>query len=223
MGPDAADAIATRLGDPRDRDAAARAFAWLYDERAREPLTLMINSDDLIAYLILGGGPLTAMARLGGPDAVAVLSGAADRVIAAADAGELEWRARQAASDVGQALLEMRDPATDVAYDRLVSRFGRLYVVPLDPLEPYRAPSRRIRAARSPAGRSSSKPPTSRSTSRYRSSVVNRCGSASRPGRRRPTADRQRSWPSSRSRARTEWPTCFSTTRPWSQMATGAS
>ena len=34
----------------------------------------------------------------------------------------------------------MRDPASQAAYDRLVARFGRLYVVPLEPPEPYRAP-----------------------------------------------------------------------------------
>ena len=45
MGPRAADAIATRLADPRDRVEAARALAWLHDARAFEPLAMMLDSD----------------------------------------------------------------------------------------------------------------------------------------------------------------------------------
>jgi HEAT repeats/PBS lyase HEAT-like repeat len=140
MGPRAAAAIAARLDDPRDRVEAARALAWLNDPRAFEPLAMMLDSDTLIADSVFGGGTFTAMGRLGGPGAVDVLTRAADRVIAAADAGAVEWQVNSAASAIAQTLVNMRDPAALVAYGRLKAKFGWLYVVPIDPVEPYRAP-----------------------------------------------------------------------------------
>jgi hypothetical protein len=140
MGPAAADAIVTRLGDPRDRVDAAQALAWLHDPRAFEPLAMMLDSDTLVADSIFGGATFTAMGRLGGPEAIAVLTRAADRVIAAADAGAVDWQTRHAASAVAQAVGKMSDPAAQAAYARLEARFGRLYVIGVTPLEPYRAP-----------------------------------------------------------------------------------
>ncbi len=140
MGPRAADAIAVRLDDPLDRVDAALALAWLHDSRAFEPLAMMLDSDTLLQGSFLGGATLAAMGRLGGPQAIAVLTRAADRAIREADAGAPDWQARSAASAIAQALANMRDPATQAAYERLETRFGRLYVVPVVPLEPYRAP-----------------------------------------------------------------------------------
>jgi hypothetical protein len=140
MGPRAADAIAARLDDPRDHVDAARALAWLYDPRAFEPLAKMLDSDTLLQDSFLGGATFTAMGRLGGPEAIAVLTRAADRVIREADAGAPDWLARNAASAIAQTFANMRDPATQAAYDRLETRFGRLYVIPVDPPKPYRAP-----------------------------------------------------------------------------------
>lgn len=140
MGRAAADAIATRLGDPRDRVEAAKALAWLHDPRAFEPLAMMLDSDTLIADSILGAGTIAAMGRLGGPEAVAVLTRAADGLIAAADAGAVGWQVNSAASAIAQTLVNMRDPDAQAGYDRLKARFDWLYVVPVDPPEPYRAP-----------------------------------------------------------------------------------
>ena len=61
-------------------------------------------------------------------------------MIAAADAGAVEWQVNSAASAIAQTLVNMRDPTAQAAYDRLKARFGWLYVVPVDPVEPYRAP-----------------------------------------------------------------------------------
>jgi hypothetical protein len=139
-GPAGADAIATRLADPRDRKQAASALAWLNDERAFEPLAMILDSDRLIGESILGGDAIGAMGRLGGPAAIAVLARAADRVIRAADDGAPDWQARSVASMIGQAVVDMRDPAAQDVYERLKARFAPFYVVPADPPEPYRAP-----------------------------------------------------------------------------------
>jgi hypothetical protein len=139
LGPGGADAIAARLADPRDRTQAARALAWLHDDRAFEPLSMILDSDNVIGESFFGGATITAMGRLGGPEAIAVLAGAADRVIRAADDGAMDWQARSVASMIAQTLLDMHDPAARVVADRLAARFGRLYVVPPD-IEPYRAP-----------------------------------------------------------------------------------
>ena len=139
MGPGGADAIAARLSDPRDRTQAARALAWLRDDRAFEPLSMILDSDHLIGESIFGGATIAAMGRLGGPEAIAVLAAAADRVIRAADAGAIDWQARSAASTIAQTLLDMRDPAARSVADRLGATFGRLYVTPPD-VAPYRAP-----------------------------------------------------------------------------------
>jgi hypothetical protein len=139
LGPRAADAIGARLDDPRNRVDAAKALAWLHDERAFDPLAMMLDSQTLIQDSVFGGATITAMGRLGGPEAIAVLGRAADRVIAEADAGAADWQARQAASAIAQTLTDTRDPAAQAPYDRLVGRFGRLYVIPVDPLEPYLA------------------------------------------------------------------------------------
>jgi hypothetical protein len=141
MGPGGADAIAARLADPRDRTQAARALAWLHDDRAFEPLSMMLDSDNLIGESIFGGETITAMGRLGGPDALAALDVAVDRVIRAADAGAIDWQARSAAYTIAQTLEDMRDPAATAVEQRLRARFDHLYVVPGHPPEPYRAPS----------------------------------------------------------------------------------
>ena len=140
IGPRAADPIATRLDHPQDRLEAAMALAWLHDPRAFEPLAMMLDSDTLIADSVFGSGMFRAMGRLGGPQAVGALARAADRVIAEADAGAMDWQARNAASAIAQALMDSRDPAAQPAVDRLGARFGRLYVIPVEPLEPFRAP-----------------------------------------------------------------------------------
>jgi len=140
MGPAAADAIAARLDDAQDRVEAARALAWLHDARAFEPLASMLDSDTLIADSFLGSGTIAAMGRLGGPEAVDVLTRAADRVIAATDDGSVDSKARTAASAIAQTLITLPDPAAQAAYDRLQAKFGRLYVIPAVPPEPYRAP-----------------------------------------------------------------------------------
>jgi hypothetical protein len=101
---------------------------------------MMLDSDTMLAESMLSGATFAAMGRLGGPEAIAVLTRAADRVIREADAGAPDWQARSAASAIAQALANMRDPATQAAYDRLETRFGRLYVIPVVPPEPYRAP-----------------------------------------------------------------------------------
>ena len=149
MGPKAADAIAARLDDPRDRVEAARALAWLHDPRAFEPLAMALDSDTLLQDSFLGGATFTAMGRLGGPEAVAVLTRAADRVIAEADAGAAEWLARSAASAIAQTLINMRDPAGQAAVDRLGARFGRLYVMRVDP--PRALPGAAASASHDPA------------------------------------------------------------------------
>ena len=140
LGPDGADAIAARLADPRDRSHAAKALAWLHDQRALEPLAMMLDSDNLIGDSVLGGAIFQAMARLGGPVAVAALTGAADRVLRAADDGVAGWAVQSVASTLGQALIDMREPAAQAVYERLSARFDRLYVVPADPPQAYRAP-----------------------------------------------------------------------------------
>jgi hypothetical protein len=140
LGPGGADAIATRLADPRDRTEAARALAWLHDERAFEPLSMMLDSDNLVGESIFGGATISAMGRVGGPDALAALAHAVDRVIRAADTGAVDWQARSAALTIAQTLEDMRDPATKALDERLRARFDGLFVVPADPPEPYRAP-----------------------------------------------------------------------------------
>jgi len=141
MGPGGADPIAKRLADPRDRLEAARALAWLHDERAFEPLALILDSDTVVAESVFGGATISAMGRLGGPAAIEVLRKVADRVIAAADAGVPDWQVRMVGSTVAQTLIDMRDPATDSIQDALTARFGRLYVVPADSIAPHRAPT----------------------------------------------------------------------------------
>jgi hypothetical protein len=140
LGPTGADAIATRLADPVDRAEAARALAWLHDERARQPLTDIIDSDAVLGEALFRGTTFTALTRLGGPAAIAALERAADRVRSARETGAPEWQITQAASTIGQALVQIRDPVADAAFDRLAAGFGRLYVLPADPPAPFRAP-----------------------------------------------------------------------------------
>ena len=141
LGADGADAIAGRLADPRDRARAARALAWLGDPRAFEALALMLDSDEVIGDNMSGGATILAMARLGGREAVAVLSGLADRVIAAADAESApDWQVRGAASSLAQSLVDMRNPDAQAVADALLHRFDGLWILPPGGVEPYRAP-----------------------------------------------------------------------------------
>ena len=211
MGPGGADAIAERLADPRDRVEAARALAWLHDERAFEPLALILDSDTIVANSVFGGATIAAMGRLGGPAAIEVLGTVAGRVIAAADAGAPDWQVRTVGSTVAQALIDMRDPATDPIQDALtrkvraaVRHAGRSGCTVSSAGAPApHGPSLVVRAA-------SRRRPDHASPSR--SSAASRSGSGRRPGRSARMAPRPRSWPSSRSLAGMGWRTCSWTT-----------
>ena len=141
LGPGAADAVAERLADPRDRQLAAQVLAWLHDDRAIQPLAMAIESEDVIGLSVLHGRMFSALSWIGGERAIAVLAGAADRIIAAeASRTHQEWQTVQAASIVAQALIDMRDPSVEPILDRLRAPFPRLYVTPADPLPPFVAP-----------------------------------------------------------------------------------
>jgi hypothetical protein len=140
MGPLGGNGIASRLTDPTDRAEAARGLAWLHDERARQPLADIVDSDAVLGEAIFHGATFTALARLGGPAAIATLESAARRVRSARDDGAVEWQVNQAASTIGQALVQMRDPLADAAFARFETDFGRLYVLPADPPAPYASP-----------------------------------------------------------------------------------
>jgi hypothetical protein len=140
MGPGGADAIATRLADPADRTEAARALAWLRDDRALEPLALIVDSDDVLGEAIFRRSTMFALCWLGGADAIDVLERAATRVAAARDDGVLDWQVKTAAATIGETLLRMRTPASDAAFRRVEAQLGPLHVLPIDPPPPFRAP-----------------------------------------------------------------------------------
>lgn len=141
LGPGAADAVAERLADPRDRQLAAQVLAWLRDDRAFVPLAMAIESEDVIGLTVFHGRMLSALTWLGGERAITVLANAADRIIAGESNGtHPEWQTVQAASRVAQALIDMRDPTVEPIIDRLRARFPRLYVTPADSPPPFIAP-----------------------------------------------------------------------------------
>ena len=138
---------------------------------------MILDSDTLIGESIFGGGTIAAMGRLGGPEALAALAGAVDRVIRAADAGGLDWQAQSVASMIAQTLADMRDPGTAELDQRLRARFDRLYVDARG--SPGAIPGAARPAADDPAlVLYAQRPLTSPSRNRSPSSAANRSGSA---------------------------------------------
>lgn len=140
MGPGGADVIATRLADPADRAEAARALAWLHDDRALESLALIVDSDDVLGEAIFRRSTFLALGWLGGPEAIGLLERAATRVAAARDSGVPDWQVKVAAATIGETLLRMRNPAADAAFERIEAGLGPLHVLPINPPPPFRAP-----------------------------------------------------------------------------------
>jgi hypothetical protein len=121
LGPIAADAIATRLDAPEDREAAAMALAWLRDERAIAPLVDIVTSDPLVRLAYRGGNiyrsPYAALTWLEDPSAWAALDTLADRIAAetsdgppgaTANLGLLAWSVLEGRTDPRAATLRTR-------------------------------------------------------------------------------------------------------------------
>ena len=122
LGPANADAIATRLDDPVDREAAAIALAWLQDLRGLDPLIDLVSGSSLAqlatSFANVYRSSIAALVWLDDARARSAVEALVDRLGGVATGDEPPWVRGGVALRIWSAL----DRCTDAWADRIRSR-----------------------------------------------------------------------------------------------------